>query len=189
VPPHSSPRLAARAAVALGIVMLLITCDLDVGGGGSATGSSGWSYTPPLPPLSRFLWTIVGQGEIARTTGGCRLRMPKVEIEEFAGSGGYLQGSVARITYLDAVGKLHNREEVYLGANQVELQLGVMRYEGNAKRTVELVFETPMNPRPHDGLRSVEWDINYYEDTKTVLDQFSIRISVPLDRFDLGPDL
>jgi hypothetical protein len=126
VPNHSSPRLAGavRAAVALGIVMLLTACG---GGGGGVSTNSQWcpeegcGYVAPTPPHSRFLVAFVGQGEVTRTTGGCRVRMPKVEIEETAGYGGSLAGSTARITYYDAAGTSRRVEE-YLVPRTIDFE-------------------------------------------------------------------
>ena len=190
MPNHSSPRLpgAVRAAMALGIVMLLTACG---GGGGPSSVYSQACAEPgcnatPSPPLSRLVWTILGRGEIARTTTGCRLRMPKVEIEEINGYGGRLQGSDAFISFYDSAGTFHFRVEAHLNSAEVELQLGTLRYEGRAKRTVELVFEPRIDLRT---LQAVDWDIGYYEDTQSVLDTRSIRIELSKDQFDLGPGL
>jgi len=188
---HPSPRLAGAvgAAVALGIVMLLTACG---GGGGpssvysQACAEPGCNLPVPSAPNSRFVWTFVGQGEVTRTTRGCRLRMPKVEIQETNGYGGYLRGSTARVYYHDAAGAWQISDG-YPGPDSFEQQLGVMRYEGKAKRTVELVFELAIDPRP-GGLQAADWYINFEDDANG--GQLNrIEISVPMTRLDLGPGL
>jgi hypothetical protein len=171
----------------LGIVVLLAAC----GGGGVTSynqycAEPGCNPAPPPAPNSRFGWTFVGQGEVTRTTGGCRVRMPKVEIEETNGYGGYLRGSSARIYYTDVAGAWQIKEE-YLTGDSFEQQVGLMRYEGKAKRTVELVFEPAIDPRP-GGLHGVDWYLTFEDDANRG-ELNRIEISVPMTRLDLGPGL
>jgi len=109
--------------------------------------------------------------------------MPKVEIQETAGYGGYLDGSSARIYLTDANGTIQMLDK-YLTSGDVKNQLGVDRYEGKAKRTIELAFEVPVSPAARDPLRGVDWTIRFTDDTH---EMGSIAITVPLDRVDLSP--